>query len=102
MKHLVMLVTGLAVMAGTAQMATAADGKAIYDKNCASCHNKGLMGSHKIGDKEKWAPLIKNGQAALDEAVMKGKGKMKPKGGNDALTADDIKAANEYIISKSQ
>jgi cytochrome c5 len=102
MKHAMIIVTALAVLSGAAQLAAAADGKAVYDKSCGSCHNKGLMGAPKLGDKDKWAPLIKNGQAALDDAVMKGKGKMKPKGGNDALTADDIKAANEYIAKQAQ
>lgn len=102
MKHAMIIVTALAVLSGAAQMAAAADGKAVYDKNCASCHNKGLMGSPKLGDKDKWAPLIKEGEAALDAAVTNGKGKMKPKAGNAALTADDIKAANEYIVKQSQ
>ena len=102
MKHSIMLVTALAVLSGAAQIASAADGAAVYDKSCKGCHEKGLMGAPKTGDKDKWAPLIKAGQAALDESVMKGKGKMKPKAGNEALTADDIKAANAYIIGKSQ
>ena len=102
MKHSVMIVSVLALLAGAAQIASAADGAAVYDKSCKGCHDKGLMGAPKTGDKDKWAPLIKAGQAALDESVMKGKGKMKPKGGNDALTADDIKAANAFIIGKSQ
>ena len=102
MKRSVMIVTALAVLSGTAQFAAAADGQAIYDKSCGGCHNKGLMGSPKMGDKDKWAPLIKNGQPALEESVIKGKGKMKPNGGNSALTADDISAATAYLISKSQ
>ena len=102
MKYSIMIVTALAVLSGAAQIASAADGAAVYDKSCKGCHEKGLMGAPKTGDKDKWAPLIKAGQAALDESVMKGKGKMKPKAGNEALTADDIKAANAYIIGKSQ
>ena len=102
MKYVLTTITALTVLAATTQIAVAADAQAIYDKSCGSCHNKGLMGSPKLGDKDKWAPLIKNGQAAMEEAVMKGKGKMKAKGGNDTLTADDIKAATAYMISKSQ
>ncbi len=98
MKHSVMIVTAVALLAGTAQIASAADGAAIYDKSCKGCHEKGLMGSPKTGDKDKWAPLIKGGQDALDAAVAKGKGKMPAQ----KLTADEIKAANAYIISKSQ
>jgi len=102
MKRSVMIVAALGVISGGAQLAVAADGKAVYDKSCGLCHNSGGMGAVKLGDKEKWAPIIQKGPDALLESVTKGKGKMKPKAGNDALTADDIKAANEYIISKSK
>ena len=102
MKRILTMATGLAVLIGAAQMAAAADGQEVYDKSCKGCHDKGLMGSPKMGDKDKWAPLIKNGQAALEESVIKGKGKMKPNGGNAALSADEIKASVAYMISKSQ
>lgn len=88
----------MAAIFGAAQMAVAADGEAVYNKACKACHNSGAMGAPKIGDKDKWAALIKGGQAALDEAVAKGKGKMKAQN----VSADEIKAANAYIISKSQ
>ena len=98
MKRSVMILTALAALFGAAQLAVAADGQAIYEKSCKGCHAKGMMGAPKVGDKEKWAPLIKGGQAALDEAVAKGKGKMPAQ----KLSAEDIKAANAYIISQSQ
>lgn len=102
MKRSAIMLATLASLSGITQVATAADGQAIYDKSCKGCHDKGLMGSPKTGDKDKWAALIKNGQDALEESVMKGKGKMKAKGGNDALTAADIKAATAYMVQKSQ
>ena len=98
----ILITTFLAVLAGAAPIAVAADGQEIYEKSCKGCHDKGLMGSPKIGDKDKWAPLIKNGQAALEASVIKGKGKMKPNGGNAALSADEIKASVAYMIGKSQ
>ena len=99
MKHALKIVTVLAMFTGATQIASAADGQAIYEKTCKICHDKGLMGSPKTGDKEKWAPLIKGGQAALEESVAKGKGKMKA---YSALTAEEIKASVAYIISKSK
>lgn len=102
MKRSAMVLTLLALLSGMTQIAAAADGQAIYDKSCKGCHDKGLMGSPKTGDKDKWAALIKNGQDALEESVLKGKGKMKAKGGNDSLTAADIKAATAYMVGKSQ
>lgn len=98
MKHGMMIVGVFALLVSGAQLSVAADGKEVYDKKCGSCHNKGTMGAPKLGDKEKWAALVKGGQGPLDEAVAKGKGKM-PK---IAIPAEDIKASNEYLIKGSQ
>jgi cytochrome c5 len=54
----------------------------------------------KMGDKEAWAPLIKQGADALTASVVKGKPPMPPKGG--AANEGDVKAAVEYIISQSK
>jgi|SRR5208282_2862225 len=74
-----------------------ADGKAIYKKTCAACHNSL---SPKLGDKAAWAPRLKQGVDALVTSAMKGKGGMPPKGGNTALSKDDIKAAVNYMVSE--
>jgi len=79
--------------------AVAADGKAVYDKSCGGCHNNMAP---KLGDKEKWAPLIKEGNDKLVASAIKGKGGMPPKGGAAALSNDDIKAAVEYMVSKAK
>jgi cytochrome c5 len=82
--------------AGAAQ---AADGQAVYNSSCAGCHNNIAP---KIGDKAAWAPRIKGGTDALVASTIKGKGMMGPRGGKPNLSDDDIKAAVEYIESKSQ
>lgn len=79
--------------------AQAADGQAVYDKNCAMCHNNIPP---KLGDKAAWAPLIKLGTDELVANVVKGKGAMPPRAGKSDLSDADIKAAVEYIESKSQ
>jgi len=76
-----------------------ADGKSVYDQNCAACHS---AMAPKTGDKAAWAPLIKQGSDALTQSVIKGKGMMPPKGGHPTLSDTDIKAAVEYMISKSK
>ena len=52
-----------------------ADGAAVYNANCAACHNNMKP---KIGDKDAWAPLIKEGTDALVASTIKGKGMMPP------------------------
>lgn len=76
--------------------ASAADGKAIYDKSCALCHN---ALPPKLGDKAAWEPRLKQGTDALVAAALKGKGAMPAKGGNAALSEADIKAAVEYMVA---
>jgi cytochrome c5 len=75
--------------------ATAADGKAVWDKSCAGCH---AMMAPKIGDKAAWAPFVKLGADEVTAVVLKGKGMMPPKGG--AASEADVKASVEYILSQ--
>ena len=98
MKRTMMFAAVFALVMSGAQSSFAADGKEVYEKKCGGCHNKGMMGSPKLGEKEKWAPLAKAGAASLEESVAKGKGKM-PK---QDLPAADIKAAVDYMIKAAQ
>jgi cytochrome c5 len=93
-------VVALAVMAAlvAAGPVAAAEGKAVYDKTCAACHNNMAP---KLGDKAAWAPRIKQGADALTASVIKGKGAMPPKAGS-TLSDADIKDAVDYMISKSK
>ena len=64
-----------------------------------ACHGAGIAGAPKVGDKAAWEPRIKEGKNALDEAALKGKGAMPPKGGNTSLADADVKAAVDYMVS---
>jgi cytochrome c5 len=88
----------VAVVIG-AGAAWAADGAAVYDQDCAACHNNL---EPKLGNKAAWAPLIKLGTDELVANVIKGKGAMPPRGGHPDLSDADVKAAVEYIETKSQ
>jgi len=90
------MIGAVALLTAAGQVA-AADGKAVYEKTCAGCHS---AMKPKFGDKAAWAPLIKQGESALVAVAIKGKGMMPPKGG--AASDADVKAAVEYIISKSK
>ncbi|TMH37648.1 MAG: cytochrome c5 family protein [Betaproteobacteria bacterium] len=82
------------------QIAAAADGKEVYDKSCATCHAKGIGGALKLTEKDKWAPLVKQGPDALTATVIKGKGIMPPRAGSPSLSDADIKAAVDYMIQQ--
>ena len=86
----VLLVMGMVAVSTTGLQAAAADGKAVYEKSCKACHT---AMKPKLGDKAAWAPLIKQGEAALTASVMKDKPPMPPKGG--AATEAGVKAPGE-------
>lgn len=86
--------------------AAAADGKGTYDSACAACHAAGVAGAPKLGDKAEWGTRIAQGNAKLYEHAIKGyqgkKGFMPAKGGNAALKDDAVKAAVDFMVSKSK
>ena len=84
-------------------LSIAADGKALYDKVCTLCHKLGVANAPKLGDKKAWAPRIALGEDALVQSAITGKPPiMAPRGGDPKLTDDEIRAAVEYMISKSK
>ena len=98
MKHVIVIVGAFALLLSSVQLSMAADGKEVYDKKCGACHNKGMMGAPKLGDKEKWGALAKGGAGPLEESATKGKGKM-PK---QTASAEEIKAAVAYMMKSGQ
>lgn len=81
-------------------------GEATYNTACAACHTAGVAGAPKLGDKANWGPRIAQGNAKLYEHSIKGfqgkKGFMPAKGGNASLADADVKAAVDYMVSKSK
>lgn len=73
-------------------------GETVYKTVCFACHDAGIAGSPKFGDKAAWQPRIATGEAALVQSVLKGKGVMPPKGGHMALNEAEITNAVEYMM----
>lgn len=97
----------IAVFAGSlVAMSTAmnvqAGGEDTYKTKCQGCHASGAAGAPKLGDKEAWAPRIATGMDAMVATVTTGKGAMPPMGACMDCSADDIKAAVEYMVNNSQ
>ncbi len=77
-----------------------ADGKAVYEKNCALCHGSGLAGAPKFGNAAEWAPRVKAGVAKLYASALNGTPKGMPgKGGNLALSEAEVKSAVDYLVA---
>lgn len=81
-------------------------GKSIYNKTCAMCHAAGVAGAPKPGDKADWEPRIAQGMELLFKHAIEGftgsRGLMPAKGGNAALTDDEVKAAVQYMVDLSR
>jgi cytochrome c5 len=97
-----LLCLALLVFAVTTVSASDDAGQSVYAKSCAACHDSGVMGAPKVGDKDVWVPLIAEGVDVLSQNAIKGIGKMPPKGGNMKLSDDDVKAAVAYMMDKSE
>lgn len=80
------------------------DGKTIYNRSCASCHNTGAAGAPKVGDTNAWASRIAKGTDALIQSAIKGVPgtAMMPKGTCAACSDDELKATVEYMVSQSK
>lgn len=82
----------------------ASEGQKAYGKVCFACHDQGVAGAPKLGDKALWGPRLPQGEATLFQHVLEGyKGQvgfMPPRGGCGDCTDDQLKAAMEYMVSK--
>ena len=79
-------------------------GEDVYKKTCAACHDQGVAGAPKLGDKAAWEPHIKLGMDTLYTVGIKGKAGtgMVAKGGNPSLSDAEVKAAVDYMVAKAR
>ncbi|MBZ0069653.1 MAG: c-type cytochrome [Thiobacillus sp.] len=81
-------------------------GKGVFNKTCSLCHAAGVAGAPKPGDQADWGPRIAQGNDMLYKHAMEGftgaKGMMPARGGNAALTDDEVKAAVDYMVGLSK
>ncbi len=76
-------------------------GEEVVKGVCAMCHGTGLMGSPKIGDKAAWEPRIKQGYETLVKHAVEGIRSMPARGGNPALTDNEVAAAVAYMANQA-
>ena len=104
--------TGAAAQAAAAAAAAqvayggTTDGKTIFDNLCTGCHTSGAGGAPKLDAAGIGARVASQG---LDELVTKAiegftgsTGVMPPKGGNPALTDEQVKATVEWMVTQSK
>ncbi len=92
---------GLVVMAAFAAPTQAAEPPAAYKTGCAACHDNGIAGAPKPGDKAAWEPRIAQGVPTLYEHAIKGFKTMPPKGMCPACSDDDIKKIVDFLVKQA-
>lgn len=87
---------------GAAQATAAAGGKSgeeVFKSTCSACHQTGVAGAPKFGDRAAWAPRIKEGLKELLHSALNGKKAMPAKGGNASLSDDEVARAVVYMAN---
>ncbi|MCF6354165.1 MAG: c-type cytochrome [Candidatus Polarisedimenticolaceae bacterium] len=88
--------------------AQARSGEEVYNAVCKNCHDAPMAAavmSPEVGNKEQWAPRIAKGADALYDVAINGSKvnpAMTPRGTCPDCTDDELKAAVDYMIEKSQ
>lgn len=83
-----------------------AKGKKVFEDNCAACHNAGMNGAPKPGQKADWEARVGEGLDAMIKKSIAGytgkDGAMMPaKGGNAALSDQEVGDAVAFMVSES-
>ena len=80
-------------------------GEQVFQSLCKTCHEPGIAGAPKVGDKAQWAASIKKGYETLVQHAINGiqeSGKvMPPKGGNPDLADVEVQRAVVYMVNRS-
>ena len=76
--------------------------KDIYEHNCKMCHQTGLAGAPKFGNKADWQPRIDQGLDVLLQAAWSGIRAMPPKGNCLKCTQDDIKKTIQFMVDATK
>jgi cytochrome c5 len=78
-----------------------ASGEAVFNQVCKTCHEAGLAGSPKFGDKAAWAKVIAQGQSIAVDHAIKGLRGMPAKGGNPDLEGVEVERAVVYMANQA-
>jgi cytochrome c5 len=96
--------TAAAAAAAASQVAYGGtlDGSVIYGQLCTGCHTSGAGGAPTM-DKAHWAARIAQGTETLHKHAIEGftgsAGVMPAKGGNPALTDEQVKATVDWMVA---
>ena len=74
-------------------------GEQVVRAQCIKCHEAGVGGAPKIGDRTAWIPRMKHGIEPLVRSAINGHGGMPARGGLANLTDGEIRNAIVYMFN---
>ena len=87
-------------------LADTAKGQGVYMNFCTSCHANGIAGAPVTGNKAEWQERSAKGTEVIIRNALTGfqgkSGFMPAKGGNSALTDEEVTAAFMYMQDQSK
>ena len=75
------------------------DGSVIFGNLCTGCHTAGVNGAPQL-TKAAWAPRIAQGKDVLHQHAMNGYKGMPARGGNPALTDEQVMATVDWMLTQ--
>ena len=75
-------------------------GEQIVQMQCSKCHQEGVGGAPKIGDRSAWIPRLKPGLDVVVRSAINGHGGMPARGGMANLTDAELRSAIIYMFNK--
>ena len=96
------LLAGLAMLAAVpAAQASQDEAIKLYRSSCMVCHASGMANAPRLGDKARWTPLKEQGEEALMDVVLKGKGAMPPRGGAAKASDEQLRGVVRYMLEQA-
>lgn len=74
-------------------------GKQAYENFCADCHEEGVDGAPRTGDRDAWNGRSRLWEAVLTEHARNGYGDMPARGGSEAMIDADVRKASDYMLT---
>jgi len=74
-------------------------GEQVVRAQCVKCHETGVGGAPRIGDRTAWIPRLKQGVEPLVRSAINGHGGMPARGGLASLTDGEIRNAIVYMFN---
>jgi len=76
-------------------------GEQVFGQVCKTCHETGIAGAHKLGDKTAWGKVIAQGEKLTVQHAIAGIRAMPPRGGNADLTDAEVQRAVAFMVNKA-